>query len=102
MGTPPQPYAARLEIDYPQKLDRLSTLLRVIWIIPIAVILSLLTAAPTETFATATGGNVKPVIDRTFPLSETAQAMAHVGEGHARGKTAITMPALSADAGAAS
>jgi len=35
-------YAARLEIDYPEKLDRLTTLLRVIWIIPIAIIQSLL------------------------------------------------------------
>jgi len=34
-------YAARLEIDYPEKLDRLSTFLRGIMIIPIALILSL-------------------------------------------------------------
>jgi hypothetical protein len=32
-------YAARLEIDYPEKLNRLTTLLRLIWIIPIAIIL---------------------------------------------------------------
>ncbi|MGH2384726.1 MAG: NAD(P)-dependent alcohol dehydrogenase [Candidatus Limnocylindria bacterium] len=36
-------------------------------------------------------GKVTPVIDRTYPLSETAQAIAHVSEGHARGKTAITV-----------
>ena len=36
-------------------------------------------------------GKVTPVIDRTYPLSETAQAIDHVGEGHARGKTTITM-----------
>jgi len=35
-------YAARLDIDYPQKLDRLTTLVRPILIIPIVVILSLL------------------------------------------------------------
>ncbi len=34
---------------------------------------------------------VTPVIDRTYPLSETPEAMAHVGEGHAQGKTVITM-----------
>ena len=34
-------YAARLEIDYPENLDRLTTLFRVIWIIPIAIIQSL-------------------------------------------------------------
>jgi hypothetical protein len=37
-------YAARLDIDYPEKLDRLTTFFRVIWIIPIVIVLSLLTA----------------------------------------------------------
>ena len=46
-------------------------------------------------------GELTPVIDRTYPMSETSQAIGHVGEGHARGKTAITMPALAADAVAA-
>jgi NADPH:quinone reductase-like Zn-dependent oxidoreductase len=36
-------------------------------------------------------GKVTPVIDRAYPLSETAQAMDHVGQGHARGKVAITV-----------
>jgi NADPH:quinone reductase-like Zn-dependent oxidoreductase len=36
-------------------------------------------------------GKVTPVIDRTYPLSEASQAIGHVGEGHARGKTAITV-----------
>jgi len=36
-------------------------------------------------------GRVTPVMDRTYPLSETAEAIDHVGEGHARGKTTITM-----------
>jgi len=36
-------------------------------------------------------GKVTPVIDRTYPLSETAQAIEHVGRGHARGKTAISV-----------
>ena len=36
-------------------------------------------------------GKVTPVIDRTYPLSETALAMDHVGAGHARGKVAITV-----------
>ncbi len=39
-------------------------------------------------------GKVTPVIDRTYPLDETAKAMGHVGEGHARGKTTITVPQL--------
>ena len=38
-------YAARLEIDYPEKLDRGSTLFRLLWIIPIAIILGLVSGA---------------------------------------------------------
>ena len=38
-------YAARLEVDYPEKLDRLTSFFRLIWIIPIAAILALITAA---------------------------------------------------------
>ena len=36
-------------------------------------------------------GKVSPVIDRTYPLSETPAAIRHVGEGHARGKVIITV-----------
>ena len=35
-------------------------------------------------------GKVTPVVDRTFPLSETRQAIDLVGGGHARGKVVIT------------
>jgi hypothetical protein len=38
-------YAARLDIDYPEKLDRLTTFFRVFMIIPIAIILGLLTGS---------------------------------------------------------
>ena len=38
----PESYPARLEVDYPEQLNRLTTLLRVIWIIPILVILTIL------------------------------------------------------------
>ncbi|OGO64124.1 MAG: hypothetical protein A2Z45_10060 [Chloroflexi bacterium RBG_19FT_COMBO_55_16] len=38
-------YSARLEIDYPDKLDRLTTFVRIIWIIPIAIILGLISGA---------------------------------------------------------
>jgi len=37
-------------------------------------------------------GKVTPVIDRAYPLRETPEAIGHVGEGHARGKVAITVP----------
>lgn len=36
-------------------------------------------------------GAVEPVIDRTYPLTEAAQAMAHVATGHARGKVIVAV-----------
>ena len=36
-------------------------------------------------------GKIKPVIGRTYPLSETPEAIAHVLEGHSEGKTVITI-----------
>ena len=45
MTAPNRPYAARLEIDYPENLDRLTTFFRLIWILPIVVIQSLVTSA---------------------------------------------------------
>ncbi len=36
-------------------------------------------------------GKVRPVIDRTYPLSETRHAIDHVGGGHARGKVVVTV-----------
>jgi hypothetical protein len=38
-------YPARLDIDYPEKLDRLTTFFRIVWIIPIAIILALISGA---------------------------------------------------------
>ncbi len=36
-------------------------------------------------------GKVVPVIDRRYPLSEAAEALRYLGEGHARGKVVIAM-----------
>lgn len=36
-------------------------------------------------------GKVTPVIDRTYPLSETPEAVSYVEEGHARGKVVLTV-----------
>lgn len=45
-ATAPAPaYAARLQIDYPVKLDRFTTFFRLFWIIPIAIILGLISGA---------------------------------------------------------
>lgn len=45
MATESAQYAARLEIDFPDRLDRLSSFFRIIWSIPIGIILGLLTSA---------------------------------------------------------
>ena len=39
----------------------------------------------------AEAGKVKPVIDKRYPLSETAQALRYLGEGHARGKVILNV-----------
>jgi NADPH:quinone reductase-like Zn-dependent oxidoreductase len=36
-------------------------------------------------------GKVSPVVDRTYPLSGTPEAIRHLEEGHARGKIVITV-----------
>ena len=36
-------------------------------------------------------GKVKPVIDRCYPLSEVADALRYLEEGHAQGKVVITV-----------
>jgi NADPH:quinone reductase-like Zn-dependent oxidoreductase len=36
-------------------------------------------------------GKVTPVIDRTYPLSEAAAAIRYMAEGHACGKTVLTV-----------
>jgi hypothetical protein len=49
-----QSYPARLSIDYPEKLDRVSTFFRLIFVIPILVILTLLTANASDTVTVIT------------------------------------------------
>lgn len=39
----------------------------------------------------AEAGKVKPVIDKRYPLNETAQALRYLGEGHARGKVILNV-----------
>ena len=45
MTAPTELYAARLDVDYPVTLDRVTTTFRIIWIIPIAIVLSVLSAS---------------------------------------------------------
>jgi len=37
-------------------------------------------------------GALRPVLDRTFPFDETAEAMAYVEQGRAKGKVVVAMP----------
>ena len=59
MNAGPQPYAARLSIDYPERLDRFTTLLRIFWAIPILVIISLLSSTGSTTTVTETGERIR-------------------------------------------
>jgi hypothetical protein len=64
MATQPQFYPARLGIDYPERLDRLTTFFRLIWAIPILIVLSLISATSTTTTTTVvaeTGATVSRV-----------------------------------------
>jgi 2-desacetyl-2-hydroxyethyl bacteriochlorophyllide A dehydrogenase len=36
-------------------------------------------------------GNLLPIIDKRYPLSQTAEALRYLGQGHARGKVVITI-----------
>ncbi|GMQ86252.1 MAG: hypothetical protein BMS9Abin07_1825 [Acidimicrobiia bacterium] len=58
MVTPQQPYAVRLDVDYPEKLDRFTTFFRLLWIIPILLILSLVSAASSWTVVTDAGETI--------------------------------------------
>jgi hypothetical protein len=58
-------YAARLQIDYPEKLDRLTTFFRVIWIIPIAIILILVSRAGETVTNTVILNEAGQVIERS-------------------------------------
>lgn len=48
-------YAARLDIDYPTQMDRLTTFFRLIWAIPILIILGLLSGAGSSRYVTEAG-----------------------------------------------
>lgn len=58
-------YAARLEIDYPEQLDRLTTFFRLLWVIPIAIILGLISGAGETVTYTIVLNEAGEVVDRT-------------------------------------
>jgi hypothetical protein len=58
MAADPEPYAARLQIDYPERLDRVTTFFRLIWIIPIGIVLALLAGTGGPHIVTESGETV--------------------------------------------
>jgi len=52
-------YPARLEIDYPDQHDRVTTLFRVFLVIPIAIVIGILTAGATQTVYNQSGQVVR-------------------------------------------
>jgi hypothetical protein len=56
--TPSDSYPARLDIDYPERLDRFTTFFRLIWAIPIVIIVSVLSAVASWTVVTETGETI--------------------------------------------
>jgi hypothetical protein len=69
----PNGYAARLDIDYPEKLNRVTTFFRLLWIIPIAIILTLITGSGETVTNTVFLNEAGEMIRRT---QETAGGMA--------------------------
>ena len=49
MTAPEQTYPARLDIDYPESLNRVTTAFRIIVIIPIAILANILSATVVST-----------------------------------------------------
>lgn len=47
---PDDGYAASLEVDYPDELNRLTTVFRLIWVIPIAIVFSLISGGTSSTY----------------------------------------------------
>lgn len=61
----PVEYAARLEVDYPEKLDRLTSFFRLIWLIPIAIILGIVSGTGETVTNTVILNEAGQVIDVT-------------------------------------
>lgn len=59
MTSQPGPYPARIRIDYPERLNRLTTFFRPLMCIPIGIVLSLLTGTGATTMTTDTGETVR-------------------------------------------
>lgn len=64
MVTEAELYPARLDIDYPEKLDRFSTFFRLIWAIPILIVAGLLSATSNSTVTTIVVTETGTIVSR--------------------------------------
>ncbi|MEE8405671.1 MAG: DUF4389 domain-containing protein [Acidimicrobiia bacterium] len=64
MVTEAELYPARLDIDYPEKLDRFSTFFRLIWAIPILIVAGLLSATSNSTVVTIVVTETGTIVSR--------------------------------------
>ncbi len=62
-------YAARLDVDYPERLNRVTTFFRLLWIIPIATILGLVSGAGATVNYTVVVNQAGEVLSRTREVS---------------------------------
>jgi len=55
VNPPAETYEARLNIDYPERLDRVTSFFRLIWVIPISIVLAALSASANQTVTRVSG-----------------------------------------------
>lgn len=55
MATKKETYPASLDIDYPKKLDRISSFFRILWSVPIFIIVSVLTSGGSTAYVNEAG-----------------------------------------------
>jgi hypothetical protein len=58
MTVPSANYPARLDVDYPEELDRFTTFFRLLWVIPIVIVSTALSATGTYTYVNQAGETV--------------------------------------------
>lgn len=69
----PTTYPARLKVDYPQQSDRMTTFFRILWIIPIAIIVGLISGSGETVYNTVFVNQAGEVVRTT---SRTAGGLA--------------------------